>query len=165
MRWSLLLVLCSALISWGAPPVTVRLLGILENGALTVQHSQAVSTCIPYGVITLEGLAAEAALKEACRQRINDYFRQAPEDADFGSRQLKPQQFYRIERRETGCILYARGRRSYAELLLESGLALVREGFDDALWYARYQRAQEGARRHRRGIWSDPYWAECAGGK
>ena len=115
-------------------------------------------------MVSLEALAVGNVMETACRQRIVSFFRQAPEEAVFARRLFRREQFYRIESRAGRCILYAKGRRSYAELLLEAGLGIIAPGFDDIEWNDRFERAQQGARRSGRGIWRDPLWGECVDG-
>ena len=145
-----------------AEPRAAQLTGVVDNGTLMMDMGRSVYVCSPYGVRTLEALREETMLAGECRQQIARFYARQPLQAQFAHRELKRFQFYRIEQKEAGCVLYARGRLSYAERLLQEGLAIVAPGFDDREWGFRFEQAEQGAKELKRGIWGDPLWAKCA---
>ena len=161
-QYLLLLLFLVSAPSAGAEPRQAQLTGVVDNGTLMMDLGRVRYVCSPYGVRTLEAIGAETKLAGECRQRIARFYARGPLLAGFAHRELERFQFYRIEPREAGCVLYARGRLSYAERLLEEGLAVVTPGFDDREWAFRFERAQQGAKENKRGIWSDPLWGKCA---
>jgi len=140
---------------------TARLESVSDNRYMTLRYHDADLRCEPYGVRTLEEIAADTATSESCRRLIDRYSRQEPLAALFARRELKRGMMYRFETKEQGCVVFARGRVSYGEWLLSEGLAVIRPGFRDRLYEFRYKQAQTGARRLKKGIWKEPVWSDC----
>lgn len=161
-RYLLLLLLCVALL-FSSEIRQAQLTGVIDNGTLVMDLGASTYICSPYGIRTLEALENAPGLEGECRNRIARFGTKNPLASQYAHRALRRFQFYRIEPKKEGCVLYGRGRQSYAEGLLQEGLAVVRPGFDDREWAFRLERAQQGAKETKRGIWSDPMWEKCAG--
>ena len=117
--------------------------------------------CQPYGVLTLEELVEKSGPRSRCRESVETFYAVDPLSRHFAQSVLKREQLYRIEPKEKGCILYAKGMRSYAELLLSQGLAVHEPLFNDEEWLYRFQQAQKKAKYEKKGLWNERIWIDC----
>jgi hypothetical protein len=142
------------------------LLGLLEriepDGTLLFDVGNGSRRCAPYGIIMLQSVGTNEGVAPACREAVRLFFARNPESPGFGATLLKVQQRYHIEIEGAQCRIYARGRRSYSSLLLEAGLAFVRESLQDSLRRYELKRSEARAKNEKRGLWSDPPLRECA---
>jgi len=58
-------------------------------------------------------------------------------------------------------MIYAQGKKRYAQILLEKGLATVPVDFEDKSVAVQYRRIQKEAQREKRGLWSDTVLQNC----
>lgn len=115
----------------------------------------------PYGVLTLEELAYLSVLPSECREHVGDYYRKFPLKRHFAQKYLKVGQLYHLEPREKSAIIYAEGMKSYAELLLEEGLAMREPLLADKEWAYRFRQIQKIARLEKKGLWAEDIWIDC----
>jgi len=117
--------------------------------------------CLPYGVIALEELSYNTNLDSICQKDIQKFYLKNPILEQFAQKKLKYMQMYKIEFKESRCILYAQGQKSYSELLLENGLAVLKPIFlDDEFRYS-FFKAQENAKLLKKGIWKNEIMHKC----
>ena len=136
-------------------PLLGTLTGIENNRYLHFRIEQTSYRCQPYGVETLDELLQNNLLAGECREAIKSFYRADPQAYYFAQNRFKKYQRYHLEIRKESCIIYAMGMRSYAELLLEEGLALQKPSVNDEIWQYRFSRAQERGRSGKKGAWSE----------
>ena len=117
--------------------------------------------CQPYGVLTLEELVEKSGPQSRCRESVEKFYAVEPLSRHFAQRLLKREQLYHIEPKEKGCVLYAKGMRSYSELLLAEGLAVRKPLFNDEEWLYRFKQAQKKAKYEKKGLWNERIWIDC----
>lgn len=145
-------------------PILGTLTGIENNRYLNFRIEQIAYRCQPYGVETLEELSQNNVFASKCRDVIDSFYQAHPESYHFAQNRLRRYQRYHLEIRRNSCIIYAMGMRSYAELLLEEGLALQKPSENDEILQYRFRHAQEMARSGKKGVWSETKWSKCAEG-
>ena len=143
-------------------PETAMLVETPDNAGLLFKSGQSRYLCKPFGVRTLEELAADRRTNSLCKKLFAEYAVRNPENMQFAATTLKRFQFYRIEPVKDRCILYAKGRVSYSEMLLHEGLAVIKRGEVRRELRRSFERAEAGARQKRRGFWKDSLAVECA---
>ena len=119
--------------------------------------------CRPYGVVTIEELSYRDLKNSACSDAVKRYYRKNPVDRYFAQMNLHLQMHYHIELLPKRCILYAFGQKTYAEALLENGLAVVKPLFSDNRWKNRLNRAQLRAKIEKKGVWKSDILQACVG--
>lgn len=158
MRFSLLMM--SLLFSCHASQPGL-LLEVKNNSLLYFSVNNRDELCVPYGVITFEMLRHKSHDSILCQKRLNHYFEMHPKDAYLAKEHFHLQQLYPIEKRDDRCMIYAQGKKRYAQILLEKGLATVPVDFEDKSVAVQYRRIQKEAQREKRGLWSDAVLQNC----
>ncbi len=158
------LILLWTLLSWleGAQPLLGTLVHIKDNRYVDLRIEQTPYRCQPYGVETLEELSENSQLGGECKDVVIKFYRTHPQAYDFAKKRLRRYQRYHLEIKKRSCIMYVMGRRSYAELLLEEGLAMKVPSGVEELWEHRLERAQYRGRSSKKGIWGEMLWNKCA---
>lgn len=158
----LILILSLVLALEAAQPLLGMLMRIEDNRYLDFMIEQTPYRCELYGVETLEELAEHSQLGGECKGVVKKFYRTHPQVYDFAKNRLKKYQRYHLEIKDGSCIVFAMGRRSYAELLLEEGLAMKVPSGISELWQHRLERAQYRGRSGQKGIWGEMLWNKCA---
>jgi hypothetical protein len=143
-------------------PHTAMLEQTPDNAALVFKSDQSRLICKPFGVRTLEEIAGDRRTNTLCKALFEGYAKRNPGSRQYAASTLKRFQFYRIEPVQERCILYAKGRVSYSEMLLHEGLAVIKRGEVKRELRRSFERAEAGARKNRRGIWKEALAVECA---
>jgi endonuclease YncB( thermonuclease family) len=68
-----------------------------------------------------------------------------------------------MEFKKGQCIIYTKGRNTYAEMLLHKGLAIRKPNLQDKLWKNLFYTAQKEARYNQLGLWKDEIVKNCLG--
>lgn len=137
------------------------LTSVVSNAEMKLLYRNATFFCEPFGVVPLEKMAAGAPDPQACRSRIEAWYRSHPRERHFASIHLRIQQVYRFERIKEGCVLYANGPESYSEMLLGRGLAMMDPSFDNKEWNAKLRRAQKRAQTEQSGLYEGDILKYC----
>jgi len=137
------------------------LLEVKNNSLLYFSVNNQDELCVPYGVVTFEMLRHKNHDATLCQKRLNHYFEMHPKDAFLAREHFHLQQQYHIEKRDDRCMIYAQGKKRYAQILLEKGLAIVPVDFEDKSVAVQYRRIQSEAQREKKGLWSDAILRNC----
>jgi hypothetical protein len=159
-RWLIALFLCVS-ISQAEIPQRALLLHVKNNSLLHVAIENHERLCIPYGIETFETMLHRKKNDRGCHKAVDHFYRTHPNAKVFGVTHLYLQQYYPVEVRSKRCIISASGKKSYAQLLLENGLATLQADFSDKRFVMRYRRAQNNARETKSGLWDDAKLSEC----
>ena len=134
---------------------------ISSNSAQEFSISGSRFICRPYGVLALEELSQNSKIGSICQKSIQNFYLKNPTLKQFAQLKLHYMQMYKLEFKKSRCILYAQGQKSYSELLLESGLAVVKPIFlDDEFSYS-FSKAQKSAKLLKRGVWKEKIMNNC----
>jgi len=117
--------------------------------------------CKPYGVITLEKLYTSSQKNSICQKSIEKFYIKNPILQEFANRLLKSKQKYRIEVKNSTCIIYAKGEITFSELLLSAGLAIKQPIFKDEEFKSYYISAQRKAKIDKKGLWNENIFNDC----
>ncbi|RUM64923.1 MAG: hypothetical protein DSZ03_03555 [Sulfurimonas sp.] len=142
-----------------AEPTLGIVTGVLSNNEIAFTINGSAVTCQNYGIVTLDEIEG---LDTTCKQRLVTFQRQHPRYRYFSQTHLKRYQQYHLERVDARrCIVYAQGRKSLAELLLEAGLAVATPSAQATMIDYQYQRSVRRARALQKGIYSDVLLRSC----
>jgi hypothetical protein len=132
--------------------MTIGLLSSIENNSkVYLIHNNARFTCEPFGIMTLEKMAANGVPTE-CKNAVENYYSSHPHDKQFAKEHLHIQQSYHYEMIKEGCVLYGNGPESYSEMLLRHGLAVIDPAFDNPEWNTKLKRSMQGAQFQKTGM-------------
>jgi hypothetical protein len=92
---------------------------------------------------------------------LNAFIAEHPEYHYFSQTYLKRYQQYHLDILDSQCLLYAQGRKSLSELLLENGLAVRDEMKRNIILDYKFQRSVTRAQREKKGIYSDAILRNC----
>jgi len=140
-------------------------LGILKNVESNSRQifniGQNSFVCSPYGVFTLEKIYSNAKPNSRCQKSIQNFYLKYSNLQQFAQRKLKVQQMYKIELKEKGCVFYSDGQKTYAEVLVENGLAVVDPNFADKEFKYSYNDVQKSAKSLKIGLWKERIIDDC----
>jgi len=117
--------------------------------------------CRPYGVISIDKLYASSLKDSSCKESVEILYKKNPNLRYFTQNILKIKQMYHIEYKKESCIIYAKGAKSYSELLLENGLAVIKPLFIDEEFSSSFQKAENRAKSSKLGIWKSDLLTQC----
>ena len=118
--------------------------------------------CKPYGVRTLQEIMQMPKTSPYCKEKFTLFFQNHPHASYFAHTLLHLRAFYPLYMQKDGrCLVSVKGMKSYSEVLLENGLAVVEKGLLDEENLYRLQRAQERAQRNKKGLFSNPETTKC----
>jgi len=142
-------------------PILVKLENIDSNEIQKFQIAQSSFYCKAYGVISIDTLYANSTDNSSCKKSVVAFYKKNPYSKYFAQNILKIKQMYHIEFKKNSCIVYAQGAKSYSELLLESGLAVVKPLFKDEEFSAKFKKAESRAKGAKLGMWKSNLLIEC----
>ncbi len=142
-------------------PTLVLLDSVLSNGVQKFTLGNYNFYSQVYGVLTLESLYENASLNENCKKSLKTFYKKNPMLEHFSSHILKVTQMYHIDFKNAYSVLYVRGEKTLAELLLEKGLAVVKPLFNDDEFIYTYNKAQLSAKVSKKGIWQESTIIQC----
>jgi hypothetical protein len=137
------------------------LLEVKNNSLLYFSVNNKKHVCFPYGVLTFEMLLSKSDANGLCQKSLNQYFKIHPQDKFLARRYFHLQQYYSFKKYEDSCMIYAQGKKRYAQMLLERGLAIVPIDFDDKAVAFQYRRIENQAKKDKKGLWNDPVLQNC----
>ncbi len=140
---------------------TGLLLEIKNNSVFYFSVDNKKNICITYGVVTFEMLSYKSQNNELCKNELLNYFDKYPKDENFAENHFYLQQQYVFEKKDNACIIYVSGKKSYSELLLEEGLAIVPVSFKDEIFEFKYRRIENQAKIDKKGLWNNPILRNC----
>jgi hypothetical protein len=117
--------------------------------------------CEPYGILTLEKLYSHSKINSTCQDKIKNFYKKHPNLRYFSDSILHIRQMYHVEFKTTECVVYARGQKTLSEILLEEGLALREELFNDEEFNYLFLKAQKRAKFNKKGVWEEDILSEC----
>ena len=118
-----------------------QLAGIENNSAMTLLDNNSPVRCEPHGIKTLEWMIRDAATPTECQKSVDAFYYTYPHERVYAQEHLHLYQTYHYEKSDRGCILYANGPESYSEMLLNEGLAVVDEKYNNTEWNEKLKRA------------------------
>jgi len=159
--YSLLFVVFIA--SLDAKELVSFLKSIQNNHTLHMKYLQQPFVCKPYGVETLSELVVRTDTNSSCKQSLNAFRQDNPDEQYFAVSFLKIEQQYSVESIQGQCLLHLSSEHSYSEALLEQGYALVSSAMkkDDRVLEYRFKKALMRAKNTKAGIWSDAKVRDC----
>lgn len=117
--------------------------------------------CRPYGVVTLDEIYKLSDQDSGCKQAIEKFYIKNPVDKYFSKYLLKLRQTYHIEFKDNRCVVYAKGKMSYSEILLRKGIAVVKPKFKDKEFKDSFKQSQKYAEDNKNGIYKDETFEKC----
>ena len=117
--------------------------------------------CQPYGVVTLEDIYRSSKASDICKQKVIKFYIKNPKSKYFSQTLLKLFQMYHVEFKDEKCILYANGRKTLSEALIENGLAVKKPYLKDEIFKYIFDEAQRRASYHKRGLFKDEVLKNC----
>ena len=117
--------------------------------------------CQPYGVVTVEAMLQNKNMTPVCKQKIENYFLINPKQKYFAELSLHVRQNYHIEFKDSKCLVYAFGEKTLSEALIEKGVAIKKQNFNDDEFKFLFEKAQQKAKKSHQGIWSDIALQTC----
>ncbi len=145
----------------GAEPILATLNNIDSNEIQKFKIAQKSFYCRPYGVTSIDKLYSNSQNNSSCKKSIESFYKKNPYSKYFALKILKTKQMYHIEHKNDSCIVYAKGAKSYSELLLERGLAVIKPLFKDEEFSSSFKKAQARAKSSKLGIWKSNLLIEC----
>lgn len=115
--------------------------GIKNNSDMTLLDNNKPVICVPHGIKTLEWLIRDAANPQECQKSVDAFYIAHPHEKVYAQEHLHLYQTYHYEKKDKGCILYANGPESYSEMLLNEGLAVLDDQYNNNEWNAKLKRA------------------------
>lgn len=125
------------------------------------QHNIGIM-CKPYGVRTLEEILGSSKTSKSCRKILQNFYENNPKASYFVHTVMFAKAFYHVASKADGrCIVSVKGLRSYSEMLLYNGLAVVQKPFYDKEYLYRFKKVAHMAKSQKRGFYSDKVLAQC----
>ena len=137
------------------------LLEVKNNSLLYFSIKNREYLCVPYGITTFDILQYKSKHNELCQKTLLEYYDRYPKDKNFAKKHFHTQQYYNIKKKKSSCIIYAEGKKSYAALLLEKGLAIVPTHFKDKVFEHKYRRIENQAKISQKGLWNNSILRNC----
>lgn len=138
---NLSIVLLCFSISLNAKIMLGQMKSIKNNSEMILLDNNKPVKCEPHGIKTLEWMIRDAASVSECQKSVDAFYVAHPHERLYASEHLHLYQRYHYEKDDKGCILYANGPESYSEMLLNEGLAIVDEKYNNREWNERLKRA------------------------
>ncbi len=142
-------------------PMTAILSDIVSNDLQKLIIGKYDYYCKPYGVISMEDIYNAEKSTQECKKSILDHYKANPDLKYFSELLLDIKQSYHLEFRQSRCILYAKGENTLSELLLKSGLAVLKTKFKDDEFIYAFNRSQNIAKAKEMGVWSEDILKNC----
>lgn len=157
---SCLLLMCLAL--RGQTITMATLEKIPSNTLLGFQTNNHRFYCQQYGIYDLDSFTQQKKVEPYCINGVKRIQKKYPLMQYFGQKHLKIYQNYHIVFFKESCQLFSDGPKSYAEVLVENGLAVVKPKFKNRdYYYYLLQKAQTRAKINKIGIWEVFGMNEC----
>lgn len=139
-----------------------ELKSIKNNSDMTLLDNNNPVICEPHGIKTLEWLIRNAVSPDECRKSVDAFYHAHPHERLYAQEHLHLYQRYHYEKDDRGgCILYANGPESYSEMLLNVGLAIVDEKYNNREWNERLKRASIRGKKKKESIHSSDILQKC----
>ena len=145
----------------GEEHILATLRNIDSNEIQKFKIAQNSFYCKPYGVISIDKLYANSSNASSCQRSIDVFYKKNPYSRYFAQNLLKIKQTYHIEYKNDSCVVYAKGAKTYSELLLESGLAVMKPLFKDEEFSSSFKKAQVRAKSSKLGMWKNNLLIDC----
>lgn len=135
----------------------------IDNSDIIFKYQQNQFHCYPYGVFTFEKLLENKKAIAECKESVKKFYKKVPQAKSFARVHYELYQFYHLEKMKNQCIIYSNGTKSYSEVLLENGYALLDQNLNDEVWKFKFYRAQKRAEILKKGVWKEEYFLlkEC----
>lgn len=140
-RFMFCIVIVCFSISLNAKIMLGQMKSIENNSVMTLLDNNNPVKCEPHGIKTLEWLIRDAASPNECQKSVDVFYYAHPHQRLYAQEHLHLYQRYHYEKNDQGCILYANGPESYSEMLLNEGLAIVDEKYNNREWNEKLKRA------------------------
>ena len=128
---------------------------------MTLLDNNNLVKCEPHGIKTLEWLIRDAASPALCQKSVDAFYYAHPHERLYAQEHLHLYQRYHYEKNDKGCILYANGPESYSEMLLNEGLAIVDENYNNREWNAKLKRALLRGKNKKKNIHDADILEKC----
>lgn len=128
-------------ISLHAEIMVGQLKSIQNNSAMTLLDRNIPISCEPHGIKTLEWLVRDAANPAECQKSVDIFYTAHPHERLYAQEHLHLYMTYHYEKNAKGCIMYANGPESYSEMLLNEGLAVLDDRYNEKEWNEKLRRA------------------------
>lgn len=120
--------------------------------------------CKPYGVYTINNFLNDEKVAKECKKeliKIRPNIKRRYSKALH--QKLHLELTYHIRSIDGKCVVYFNDNKTYAQLIVQNGLGIVKRGFKSKNnWYNHtLSEAQKYAKREKSGIWSTPFISTC----
>lgn len=135
---------------------------VISNTVIGLQLDNSHFYCSQYGIYGLDAFLTQEKVSPYCKDRVKEVLQRYPSIHSFTQQHLKLYQRYHVVFKEGQCQLFSDGPKSYAEVLVEKGIAVVEPKFKKRdYYYYKLQKAQRRAKIGQRGIWEAFGMDEC----
>lgn len=139
-----------------------QLISIENNSAMLLLDHNSPIRCEPHGIKTIEWLIRDAKSVGECQKSVDAFYLSHPHERLYAQEHLHLHQTYPYEKRNNRCILYGNGPESYSEMLLNEGLAVLDETYDDKEWNERLKRAFTRGQKKKEGLQESDILQKCS---
>ena len=136
-------------------PYLMELITIYDNGNYLFQHKKSTYLCSPYGVITLDKIYQQKSLNATCKKAIGEFIVSNAKLANYVYYRLKVREFYHIEFKNSQCLIFSKGQKSFSKELLLVGMAIIDPKLKDEIYSYKFRKAQQSALDAKRGLWKN----------
>jgi len=144
-----------------AEPTLGILKAVLSNNVMRFSIDAQPFTCKNYGIVTLDEIQG---LQNTCNKLWVDFQHKQPYSRYATQQFLKRYQQYHLEILPNNrCLVYAKGKKTLSELLLEQGVAIREHTARNRFVDFKLKRAVRRARNRKRGIYAMPLLRSCIG--
>jgi len=126
-------------------------------------HKKRIYGCSPVGIITASQLYENPKLSPSCKNDLEKFFGEYPEERYLSQDVLKLHQRYRVNYDRQQCHVMINGGKNYGTLMLENGFAIKNpliKIYDIVLNY-QMKTAQTRAKELKIGIWKNSRLPRC----
>ena len=148
-------------VSLNAKIMLGQMSSIENNSAMTLLDHNIPVRCEPHGIKTLEWMIRDAATPSACQKSVDAFYISHPHERIYAQEHVHLYQTYHYEKSDKGCVLYANGPESYSEMLLNEGLAVVDNKYNNGEWNEKLKRAFLRGQQKKGGIHGSDILQKC----
>lgn len=161
MKFIIKIYLFVSVVLFADEPIGMNLENIIANDSLVFSVKQSYFNCYPYGVIPLEKLLRDKHVSKVCQNEYLIFKKRYPKLYFFAFYHLHVRQNYMVKLQKEGCLIFSKGKKTYSEILLEQGLAIIDPKIKNQEYDFYFFNAQARAKREKKGLWGDPAMQKC----
>jgi hypothetical protein len=121
-------------------------------------------SCKPYGIRTFDEILSTNKSDKRCRQLLKTFYIKHPKLYSLHHRYLHRKSFYHVEYINNSCLVYAKGKTTFSEILLKEGMAFVDKSLENKILKPKFISLQNYAKDKKKGVFSDSELMNCVYG-